>query len=1210
MYADGTNAQITVSDGATVSSDANGVSLNTTGSTLTVSGTGTTVTGTNRDGVSVDGGDVQVNVTNDANVSGFTGIGVNADGGSQAAINIDGGHVTGTTGNGINVATTGNWTGQVNVINGSTVTGASNGVRTDAVGSTITVSGPNTTVTGTGNAGIIADRESKSTTINVTGGATVTGATGISSNANDSGSSININDGTVEGTNGNGINIATTSNWDGLVDISNGSTVTGSTNGVRTDAIGSTITVSGQGTAILGSADAGILADAESKSTTINVTDGASVTGTTGISTSSSTDTGSSINIDGSTVEGTNGNGVNIGTNSSWDGLVNISNGATVTGATNGISTDATGATITVSGQRTKVTGTNNAGILAASHSSNTTIDVTDGASVSGLYGINDNGSNNKINVTSGSTVTGTGWGILDLPSDNIHLNITGSGTVVHGDNVGIEAETWTDGSVVNITNGATVSSNTGTALNLYAFNGGQVSIDKATVTSDQGDGIALDGSTTDMTITNNALINGGDDGIDSTNSSQISIDISGQGTIVQGKHAGIAVGNNEGPGDSTIVVSDGARIYGGDTGVLIDEQSQGVSHLDLSGGANVTGGVSGISSVSNGTSVINVSDSAVSGSTNGVVLGGNNQLNVSSGSLITGDTALALNGTTFGDTVNIADSTLSGTTNLLNITGNAVNAVSITDSQASGAIISSSDAAQTINMDSTAWNGSANTTGTGDLILNISNASAWMNSADSNVSAINLSGGSSIIMDGGNINTATLTDGSASSATLAAAAAPAPATIYSTWNAAAGSAYVLTAGTATGTFNAGVTSNSSGAAGDMTGDTIVQVGDASGATFNSMQSDVGVYRYQSSTVVNADGSTSVILDNITPTPPVPPTPPTPPVPPTPPAPPTPTPPTPTPPTPKPTLSTAAQAVVDTRAAAVNLWNDEQDALNLRMDNERRTGSSDGIVNAWGSYYGGYHRQQMDMASSSFDQTNNGFMVGADKRISAAEGDWLFGASVMRGFSDVNMHDSGSVGTDIDSYGASIYASYRMNNGLFFDASIKGTHLKNDISVVSVDGGKTSGDYSTNGFGGALKGGYHMELRSFFIEPYAQVSYARYNGMDYTLKNGLRAKDDDYTSVRVEGGANIGTSIPLHSGAEVRPYLHLAAAGETENGNTMNINGVTIDDSTDGAQGVVGLGTDVKFTKNLGAWAGANYAKGQNHSESPWQLNAGVSYTW
>lgn len=185
-----------------------------------------------------------------------------------------------------------------------------------------------------------------------------------------------------------------------------------------------------------------------------------------------------------------------------------------------------------------------------------------------------------------------------------------------------------------------------------------------------------------------------------------------------------------------------------------------------------------------------------------------------------------------------------------------------------------------------------------------------------------------------------------------------------------------------------------------------------------------------------------------------------------------------------------------------------------------------------------------------------------------------------------------------------------MNNGLFFDASIKGTHLKNDISVVSVDGGKTSGDYSTNGFGGVLKGGYHMDLRSFFIEPYAQVSYARYNGVDYTLKNGLRAKDDDYTSVRVEGGANIGTSIPLHNGAEVRPYLHLAAAGETENGNTMNINGVTIDDSTDGAQGVVGLGTDVKFTKNLGAWAGANYAKGQNHSESPWQLNAGVSYTW
>ncbi|EMY7928926.1 autotransporter outer membrane beta-barrel domain-containing protein [Klebsiella aerogenes] len=103
--------------------------------------------------------------------------------------------------------------------------------------------------------------------------------------------------------------------------------------------------------------------------------------------------------------------------------------------------------------------------------------------------------------------------------------------------------------------------------------------------------------------------------------------------------------------------------------------------------------------------------------------------------------------------------------------------------------------------------------------------------------------------------------------------------------------------------------------------------------------------------------------------------------------------------------------MVDTRAAAVNLWHDEDNALTSRMDNERRS-DSQGV---WGSYYGGYQRQQMNEASTSFDQTNNGFMVGSDKRIPVKNGNVLLGVAVMRGYADANMHDEGSAGTDINS---------------------------------------------------------------------------------------------------------------------------------------------------------------------------------------------------
>lgn len=1021
IWGNNAQAQITVSDGASITGGYNGISLGT-GSSLSVSGASTIVTGTTRDGVAIDGGN---DITVDVN-------------------------------------------------SGATVTGAV-GVRTDADNTTINVSGQGTSVIGTSGSGIIADAQSSNTTINVDDGATVTGTTGITFNASDSGSSINIDSGTVTGTNGNGINIGTTGNWTGEINISSSSTVSGTDNGVRTDASGSTINVSGQGTSVSG-INSGIIADAESSNTTINISDGAEVSGNTA--------------------------GVKI--NDGDSATVNIA-GASVAGKEKGI---------------------------YLYNGTDTTINISDGATVTGddaiyVYGFGDN-----ISVTGGSTITGSSSGIrLDSVGNNTTLLISDS----------------------------TVQATAGDGIFTYA-----------------GD---LSGNT--ITVTDGAIVTGSDDGIDTHHSMAADITISGTGTQVSGGNTGVRTGDTDldGPGSNVVLrVSDGALVHGDDTGIVTSEAGSGTVEIDLSSGAGVSGGVTGINASMTPNTTINIAGATVTAGVTGILLTDNNQLNISAGALINSDNAIVLAGNADAATVDITDSTINGTTSLLAITGqNATNNVSFTNSIAYGAITSASDAAQTVSMDHTAWSGSASQSGTGALNLKIGNASAWVNTADTSVSSVTLSGGSALTMDGGNINTTTLSDGSSSSTPPLAATDSAASTIYSTWNAAAGSAYVLTADTAIGTFNTGVTSSSSGAAGDMTGDTIIHVDDASGATFNAMQSDVGVYRYQTATVENADGSTSVILDNISP---------------------------------GPTISTAAQAVVDTRAAAVSLWNDEQDALNLRMDNERRTGSSDGTLNAWGSYYGGYHRQQMNMASSSYDQTNNGFMVGADKRVGASSGEWLFGAAVMRGFSDVNMHDEGSVGSDIDSYGASIYASYRMNNGLFLDANLKGTHLKNDLSVVSVDGGKTSGDYSTNGFGGAFKGGYHLALRSFYIEPYTQVSYARYNGVDYSLENGMRAKDDDYTSVRLEGGANIGTSVALHNGAEIRPYLHLAAAGETENDNTMNINGVNIDDSTDGAEGIVGLGTDVKFTKNLSSWAGANYAKGQDNNESPWQLNAGISYTW
>ncbi len=829
------------------------------------------------------------------------------------------------------------------------------------------------------------------------------------------------------------------------------------------------------------------------------------------------------------------------------------------------------------------------------------------------------------VNINGGSKISNTPDKIgvtinLTDPTKGATLNVSGAGTTIFGGKVGVDIAN-SKGAVVNVTDNAYVEgvetgllvrnnidgqANANLKVENSTIKGGKKGIYVWEATGKSGSNIDISHSLIEAnggTSGDTALyISEGSSVVHITNSTIKSDD---RGILINGGYSGVmdiadstisATNNglrliqNDG---STFNISN-TTVNSDDVGIYYSLSGDKNTNVTLSNGTTVYGAKNGIATedANNENNTINIDGSTVRSSAgNGLSLGGGFTLNSSAGSTIEGDNAIILKGDTTGTTVNVKDSTVTGKTNLLQISGtSAVDTVDFSGSTLSGAITTSSGADQSVNIDSSAWTGSAGKTGTGALALNISNGSTWVNNAATDVNAISLTGGSTIVMDGGNIHTASLSDSAPT--TLLAAASPTASTIYSTYNAETGSAYVLTADKATGSFNAGVTSSSSGAAGDMTGNTIVQVTDGSGASFNSMQSDVGVYRYESRSVANADGSTSVILDNITPEP------------------------TPDPapgPNPNPdsrTLSTAAQAAVNTRAAAMSIWSDEQDVLNRRLDNERLTGSSDGTVNAWGSYYGGYHRQQVEQTSSAYDQTNNGFMLGADKRVDITPGNLLFGFAATRGYSDVNMHDGGSAGTDVDSYGTSLYTSLRLNNGLFFDASIKGTHLKNDISVTSLDGGHTTGDYNNNGFGGAFKTGYHKQFNAWYIEPYAQISYARYNSVDYKLKNGLHTKDDGSTSLGLEGGVNVGTAMALNNGTEVRPYVHLAVAGETENSNTMDINGEKINDSTDGSRGIVGLGADVKLSKNLSGWAGANYAKGQDHYESPWQLNAGVSYTW
>ncbi|WP_312284545.1 autotransporter outer membrane beta-barrel domain-containing protein [Yokenella regensburgei] len=815
----------------------------------------------------------------------------------------------------------------------------------------------------------------------------------------------------------------------------------------------------------------------------------------------------------------------------------------------------------------------------------NQTLTFNDGSAINVTgNGIAVGGSNAQITVDGVDTkINAEGNGIY-LNGANSALTIT-NGAKISGE-VGIDTTSKSIGSTILVSgSGSVVTATAGDGILLGGLNQSVTVSDGATVAVLDGyDGIYALNSNTHITVDSGAQILGGGEGITVTMDNN-TVNISDEGTLVAGGNAGITA--NYYGHDSTINVFNGAHVISQGSGIYISEENVGdVIAIDGDG-------------------------TLVSGEQYGINLAGSDQtVSIANGAVVSGDTALGVYGS--NNHISASGAVISGTTNALDISSRDTASLSFSQSTLTGNIHQASAANQSVSMDSSSWQGAVTYADeeTGALNLNLSNGAVWTTTGDSVVNDITMTNGSAIVMEGGNVSVNSLASDTAFDT--------GPASIYTTWDPSTSAARLLTAGSATGSFSVGVSSATSGAAGDMTGDEVMHVNDASGATFNSLQTDVGVYRYTTAAVANTDGSVSVVLGTITPDPTPAPDPDPDPTPDPTPAPepdPAPTPdPVPDPDqgdatpdnnaTPRPTLSTASQAVVDTRAAAVNLWYDEEDALLLRMDSERRS-DSEGV---WGSYYGSNHRQSMNQASSSFDQTTQGFMVGADKRIPLASGNLLFGTAVMRGYSNNNMHDAGNSGTNTNSYGGALYGSYRMNNGLFFDATLKAEHLNNSMDVISTDGGHSHGDYSNNGYGGTLKAGWHWQNDTLFVEHYARVSAIHYNGVNYKLDNGLHAKDSRYKSLRVEGGVNMGTTLNVHN-TEVRPYLHFAVASETENSNKININDVGINDSNHGRKGIAGVGTEIKLAKSLHVWAGANYAKGDN-KEDPWQVSVGASWSW
>ncbi|HHA1766319.1 TPA: autotransporter outer membrane beta-barrel domain-containing protein [Enterobacter cloacae subsp. dissolvens] len=301
-------------------------------------------------------------------------------------------------------------------------------------------------------------------------------------------------------------------------------------------------------------------------------------------------------------------------------------------------------------------------------------------------------------------------------------------------------------------------------------------------------------------------------------------------------------------------------------------------------------------------------------------------------------------------------------------------------------------------------------------------------------------------------------------------------------------------------------------------------------------------------------------------------------------------------------VSTGAGAAVNMASSAVNTWNTEDRTLDQRMGATRHAPRDQGGV--WGAYYGG-RSDVSTRAGTDYTQNTRGFMLGTDTELGARNGTWLAGVALSRGDATVDM--TGAKGKVQDT-GVQVYLSRRYDSGAFVDTAARIARFSGNHNVTSSDGAKSDASWTANGFGASMKGGYTWKHDVLFVEPYLKAGVMTLEGMDYTTSNGMTVSSEGFTSLRGEAGVDIGADMPFRAGT-VSPFLRLAGAKELSDNNSLTINGDRVNASTDGAAFTGGAGVRVALDAGPGLWAGVDYANGRS-TESPWLLNAGVSFTW
>lgn len=305
------------------------------------------------------------------------------------------------------------------------------------------------------------------------------------------------------------------------------------------------------------------------------------------------------------------------------------------------------------------------------------------------------------------------------------------------------------------------------------------------------------------------------------------------------------------------------------------------------------------------------------------------------------------------------------------------------------------------------------------------------------------------------------------------------------------------------------------------------------------------------------------------------------------------------------TVSPGARSILALFNTAIPVWYGDMAPVHTRLGELR---SSEGNAGAWGRVYGKKYNVA-DGSGVGYQQTQQGFSLGADAPLPFGDEQWVIGVLAGQSRSNLNL-DYGTSGT-INSYYLGTYATWiDRASGYYFDGLLKFNHYRNESTVSLSDGARAKGHNNTSGIGWESEFGRHIMFNdTSFIEPFARLSAVVIQGNDFSLDNGMEAKGDTARSLLGSLGMRVGRTFNFEKGVSVQPYLKGSWEHEFEENNQVTVNNNVFNNNLSGSRAAWGTGLAVSMSQALQGHAEFDYIKGKNF-EQPYGISLGLRYQW